>query len=82
MLTSTELKKLAKEIEPAVVEAVKKAHVDAMDEVLNVATVASMLGMSKEAIRKRCRENRIPYNEVDGRYYFSKNSINTYYLGI
>lgn len=82
MLTSTELKKIAKELEPTVAEAVKKAHAASTDEVLNVAKVAEMLGLSKEAIRKRCRENRIPYNEVDGRYYFSKNSINKYYLGI
>ena len=82
MLSSTEIKKIAKELGPTVTDAIQKAHIATADEVLNVVKVAEILGISKEAVRKRCREHRIPYNEVDGRYYFSKNSINKFYLGI
>jgi len=80
MLTSAEIRKLAKELAPVVREAVMEAHLVANDRVLTVSDVAEMLGYSEEAIRKRCRENRMPYTQKNGRYYFSLNSINEYYF--
>lgn len=76
MKSKAELNQLAKSMQPAIEAAVNAAT----DKVLTIKMVAEMLGVSKWAIYTRCRNNQIPFKKKNGRLYFSKNEITSYYL--
>ena len=51
----------------------------AKDELMDTKKCAEWLGVSKDAIRQRCEQNKIPFHKKHGFLYFSKNEIMNYY---
>jgi predicted DNA-binding transcriptional regulator AlpA len=51
------------------------------DDFLTIKEVARKLEIGTAAIRKRCRQGKLPYAIKNGKYYFSKRAITNYFLG-
>ncbi len=75
-MNKAEINQLAKAIKPAIFEAVSSQS----DEVLTVKDVASMLQISTDAVRMRCKRKQLPFTKKNRRLYFSKNAIIKHYL--
>lgn len=71
MLTRTEIKLIAE-------ETAKLLHL-MNDEMMNSKRCAEWLGLSMDALHKRCNTGIIPYHKTNGSLYFYKNEIQAYY---
>ena len=60
-------------------DAVKKAFEIGKDELMNISQCAKWLEITKEALRQRCENGKIPFHKKHGLFYFSKNEITKYY---
>jgi|WetSurMetagenome_2_1015567.scaffolds.fasta_scaffold830840_2 hypothetical protein len=49
------------------------------DELLSTKKCAELLGITTEALGKRCSRGTIPYHKKHGTVYFSKNEVTKYY---
>ena len=47
---------------------------------MTVETCAAYMGMTQDAIRKRCARGQIPFHKKDGHLYFSRNEVRAFYL--
>ena len=59
---------------------VNKAIEVGKDELLNTKKCAEWLGISVDALHKRCEKGKIPCHRKHGVLYFSKNEVYKYYL--
>jgi excisionase family DNA binding protein len=51
------------------------------DDVLNIDEASFFLGLSKQTIYKKVRNNEIPFSKPSKRLFFSKKELNDYKLG-
>ena len=71
MLSNYEIDKLA----DALIKRMPKT-----DEVLTSKQVSLILGISVQAVQKRCSRGQLPHHKKSGTLYFSKNEITEYLL--
>lgn len=57
------------------VEEVAERMIRHADVLMTVKQVAEYLGISEDAVRKRCQRKQLPYHTKNRRLYFSKNEI-------
>ena len=58
---------------------VNKAFEVGKDELMNITQYAKWLEITKEALRQRCENGKIPFHKKHGLFYFPKNEITKYY---
>jgi len=58
-----------------IVEEVAERIIRQADVLMTVKQVAEYLGISQDAVRKRCQRKQLPYHTRTRRLYFSKNEI-------
>jgi hypothetical protein len=79
MLTPADIKQLSttfrKELKKEMDETRKEA-----DDFLTLREVAQRFEIGMPAVRKRCRQGKLPYSIKNGKYYFSKRAITNYFL--
>ncbi len=51
------------------------------DYVMNIKQVANYLGISEDAIRKRCQRGQLPFHRKSSRLYFSRMEVDDAILG-
>jgi hypothetical protein len=49
------------------------------DELMDIKKCAEWLGISIQALGRRCSRNTIPYHKKHGTIYFSRNEVMKYY---
>lgn len=72
MISRTELERLA----TRVAELISPQ----LDEVMNVAQMAALLGTTVEAVRCRCKRGRLPFYKCGRLLYFSRKEVTRYLL--
>lgn len=72
MLTSYEIKEISR------LMAIEYRKLS--DEVLNLPSVAEMLGKSEAAVKQMCNRKQLPYRKHLRTYYFSKFEITEFLL--
>jgi hypothetical protein len=50
------------------------------DEVLTTKQVSEILGITVQAVQKRCSRGQLPYHKKSGTLYFSKNELTEFLL--
>lgn len=80
MLNISEINKLAKAVSNEIAETVKRATIQANDEIFTVKAAADFLGLKPAAVYKAIKESRIPYHKKLNNYYLSKQELLGYFL--
>lgn len=50
------------------------------DKIMSIEQAAEYLHTTRDALAKRIERKQIPFHKKNGRLYFSRNELNTYYL--
>lgn len=72
ILRSADIKAIAKQV------AVELSEIN--DKLLNINSVAEMLGKTRNAIAKMCERDQLPYHKHHGTLYFSQRELENFLL--
>lgn len=72
IIRSADIKAIAKQV------AVELSEIN--DKLLNINSVAEMLGKTRNAIAKMCERDQLPYHKHHGTLYFSQRELENFLL--